>query len=82
MNEDQKILKAKVTKIEITVNALENYSRCNSVVVQSIPYQENENPLKVTINAEELVGVNLNLRDIDIAHIVFTAKTKNYQHRL
>lgn len=57
-----------MTIIESKVNALGNYSRRNNVVVQGIPYQENENLLEVAISAGELVGVNLDARDLHIVH--------------
>lgn len=68
IHKDHNILRTKVAEVETRVKTLENYSRRNNVVIQGIPFQKEENPLEVAISAGELVGVNLDPRDIDIAH--------------
>lgn len=76
MNNDQKILKEKVSELENKINALENYSRRNNIVVQGIPYHENEIALEVAISARELVGVRLDSKDTDIAHRLRSKNSK------
>ncbi len=76
LQNENKNFEDEVCKLEIKVNVMENYTRNNNVIIQGLPFKEDENPVGTVIKSGELVWVNFNFRDIDIAQCLRSKSNK------
>ena len=71
-----KELKEENRQLANAVNSLEQYSRKNNVIINGIPYTQDEDIRKVVKNLIHKLGVDINLYNICAAHRLPTRDNK------
>ena len=61
-------LKTRMEKQEENSEGNDKYLRCNNLVFYGIPYKVGEDPLRVALSIVQGVNIDIEPRDLDIAH--------------
>ena len=72
---ENEIQRKRIEKLEEDVDSLESYTRRNDIIIHGITEKSEENPIAIAMEICKVVGIEINVGGIDMAHRL--PKSKN-----